>query len=520
MKLADSHGGRAGSLMATGRPIGADLPHAGAWLTLLVAMAVALRLNNLAGDLWLDEITTAIDSRRASLGELLTTYTFAGRHLLNSLLVRVSTELFGPSEWAIRLPAWLFGVAGVPATYFLARSVFNRREAMLTAGLVATSYHHVFFSLNARGYTGYLFFVTLGTAFLLRALESGRRRDWGLYAAAMWLAGATQLLAAFAAAAHALVVAAAWWKASRDGRGWRTGVRRAAGAGGLVALGWLLVYAPVLPQIAAYTATYEQPGLGFAAFSLEHLREWIRGLAVGFGAGTVVGGLLAAGLALLGSVAVLRWRPLFGLALLLPLVVQASYQLLAGHQISPRFYIWILPAGCLILIAAAALAARRAGESTAVRSRWTVRWTAMAPVLLVGLIAAASLTSLWSRRDVPKQASRASLDWILAHRQAGEPIAAVHLARWGLRFYGPRAGLAEGTDYAIVTSSAELAKLRQSGGRVWVVTTFHRALRLEHGEILAYLEDHFERVREFPATVGDAEVVIWLETQRPQTGAG
>ena len=51
----------------------------------------------------------------------------------------------------------------------------SRLEAAGAALILTVSYHHIWFSQNARGYTAVLFFVVLSTYALLRWLGSGGR---------------------------------------------------------------------------------------------------------------------------------------------------------------------------------------------------------------------------------------------------------------------------------------------------------------------------------------------------------
>src|SRR5690606_19861485 len=63
---------------------------------------------------------------------------FWGKPPLAFWLQALSIDLFGTSEFAIRLPAWLAGVAIAYLTFLLARLYWNRRIAM-TAVLVYVS---------------------------------------------------------------------------------------------------------------------------------------------------------------------------------------------------------------------------------------------------------------------------------------------------------------------------------------------------------------------------------------------
>ena len=64
----------------------------------------------------------------------------------------------------------------------LARLVYGNRAAVMTGLLLTLSWHHIWFSQNARGYTILLFGTVLATDLLLRALRDGLWRYWVGYA--------------------------------------------------------------------------------------------------------------------------------------------------------------------------------------------------------------------------------------------------------------------------------------------------------------------------------------------------
>jgi hypothetical protein len=127
----------------------------------LMGLAVVLRLMNLDSGLWFDEVVTLTEFVRLPAAELVRNYADQNQHPLFSLMAHGSVELFGESAWALRLPAALFGVATVGVLYGFAR-------------LLAVSYHHVWFSQNARGYTMLVFFALLGSWLFLENLHRPR----------------------------------------------------------------------------------------------------------------------------------------------------------------------------------------------------------------------------------------------------------------------------------------------------------------------------------------------------------
>lgn len=105
----------------------------------------------------------------------LVSYTLPNNHILHTLLVSASTFVFGNHPWAIRLPAFIAGVAMIPLTYVVAKRMFDDRTGLIASGLVASSSVLIELSTNARGYT------IVAAAFLaLLALAQGLT-DSGLW---------------------------------------------------------------------------------------------------------------------------------------------------------------------------------------------------------------------------------------------------------------------------------------------------------------------------------------------------
>ncbi|MBP8973759.1 MAG: glycosyltransferase family 39 protein, partial [Anaerolineae bacterium] len=86
-------------------------------------------------------------------------------------LMAVSIEALGQTAAAARLPWAIFGALTVPATYLLARRLFDARVGWCAALIVATLPVHLLFSRTAMDMTGDGLFMVLAFAFLARALR-------------------------------------------------------------------------------------------------------------------------------------------------------------------------------------------------------------------------------------------------------------------------------------------------------------------------------------------------------------
>ena len=125
--------------------------HALALLALALA-AVVLRLLFLGQDMRYDEADSYLMFASRSLLYGLSDYPEPNNHLLNTLLMHVSVQLFGDAPWALRLPALIAGVLVVPAAYWALRGWVGRWPALVAAGLCGGSSFLVHYSVNARGY--------------------------------------------------------------------------------------------------------------------------------------------------------------------------------------------------------------------------------------------------------------------------------------------------------------------------------------------------------------------------------
>ena len=111
----------------------------------------------------------------------LVSYTLPNNHVFHTLLVSVSTFLFGDHPWAIRLPAFLAGVAMIPLAFAAARRIHGDAAGLITAAFVASSSVLIEYSTNARGYT-IVAAIFLGLLALQPALLRGEARAWRWFA--------------------------------------------------------------------------------------------------------------------------------------------------------------------------------------------------------------------------------------------------------------------------------------------------------------------------------------------------
>jgi hypothetical protein len=142
-------------------------------VALITLAGAVLRAHYLSQPMRYDEALTYLAYASQPLARGLTRYDYPNNQLLHTLLVHVTTTVFGNYPWSLRLPAYSAGVALVPAWWWAVRGLYPGAAGLLTAGLVAGSSPLVEFSTNARGYMlvalDFGLLVGTGTALLRRA---------------------------------------------------------------------------------------------------------------------------------------------------------------------------------------------------------------------------------------------------------------------------------------------------------------------------------------------------------------
>jgi len=167
-------------------------------LTGIVLLAAFLRLGGLGSrSLWLDE-GAEYDAVHGSLGHLFDrVVNRESTPPLSYVYEWATTRVIGTSEFALRLPFALLGIALVPVMYLAARELAGRRAGLIAAALAACNPMLIWHAQDARAYTLLALLLT-GTIW---ALAAGRLWWWaGLAAGAL----ATHHFAVFTVAPEAV----------------------------------------------------------------------------------------------------------------------------------------------------------------------------------------------------------------------------------------------------------------------------------------------------------------------------
>lgn len=469
-------------------------------LTGFSAVALILRVWDLNSDLWIDEVFTLLDFVRQPAGVILTSFPSQNQHMLFSLLAHLSTSVFGESAWAIRLPSVIFGVGSIWAFFYLARYLFGNREALLGCALMTVSYHHIWYSQNARGYMGLLLFTLLATWCWLEAIDKNTKVWWFGYVISVVLGMWIHPTMAFVVVGHALVylIFLIYPRLASDKKD-RPSPERNAGLRPFVA--WALsvtvtlqLYALALPEFLTL-GLHEESKPSEWTNPLWVVTESILALKIGFGGIFVV--ILAAAFVGFGWLLLFRADRRAALIMTLPAILAGGSMVLLGHNIWPRFFFFSMGFGLIIVIhGATQLPAVVAGYLTPLRAYAAALGTCLALVLV-----AASMVTVPKNYKLPKQDFSGARNYVESERSKGDGIVAVSLAGvvYGRYLMPP---------WPVASSASDLETMERRSDSEWLIYTLPIEIKAFKPELWKVIERDYSVVKVFPGTLNGGEVFV------------
>ena len=476
-----------------GRGLLATLREGGWPLGTIVVIGAVARVIRLNSGLWTDEILALQRSFRLSLADIVTSFFGDTHHPLYSVFARISLLLFGESPWAVRLPAMVFGVATIAMTYAVARLTTSRRVALFASALLAVSYHHVWFSQNARGYTLIGLLALLSTWTLIRLLETPTWKLAVAYALCAALGAYTHLTMVFVAVGQALVAGVDLVRpqSARSRVDWRIPV----GAFFLAAIFTTVLYAPMLGQVIDFFVNQPSDLRGTSTPSWA-LGEAIRVLLTGLNASPLVATvILAAGsvIGIAGFVSTFQCNRNVALAFALPPLAVLAGALVGRGTMYPRFFFFA--AGSAVIIAVCGIFAINA----LLKSRWP-SLTSTPAIVLVSLVLLLSTASLGVNYRYPKQDFAGAMRYVLAEKAPDDVVGFAGVPG------DPYRNLF-GQDWPTVETVAQVDSLRRRG-RTWLIYTFPRYLRVGSPDVAEMVSRECHERAVFRGTVGGGDMII------------
>ena len=175
-------------------------------LSLLFATGAAVRFVCIAcKPFWFDECFSVEVARIGWLNFLHLLWWREANMSLYYVLLRIWLH-FGHTPFFIRSLSAIIAAATVPAIYWLARLLYDRRVALIAAALFAFNGYDVRYAQEARSYSLFVLLATLSSGFLIAWLQHPTRRNWRGYVVLSILAVYAHFYALLLIAVHGLVL--------------------------------------------------------------------------------------------------------------------------------------------------------------------------------------------------------------------------------------------------------------------------------------------------------------------------
>jgi len=136
----------------------------------IISLSFFLRLYHLGyHELWYDEILTI--KHIQNLPEKFNPPAYW-------ILLYFWVKLFGISKVSLRLPSLLFSFFSVVLTFFLGKSLFNKKVGIIASLFIGLSAFHIWYAQEARHYSMSLFFGTASSYLLFKAIKERKSKLW------------------------------------------------------------------------------------------------------------------------------------------------------------------------------------------------------------------------------------------------------------------------------------------------------------------------------------------------------
>lgn len=469
------------------------------WVIFLTFLGFFLRIIHLNTGIWYDEIVTLVRFVRPGLLDIISSYPSENQHMLYSILAHLSVSLFGEHIWSLRLPSVLFGTLSIPALYLLGSEIANKREGLLAAALLTFSYHHIWFSQNARGYSGLLFFTLVSTYVFLKALRTDHSSRWIKYAVISALGVYTHLTMVFVLMSHFIIFSWEFFHRYRQNLVRFDALKKPI-LWGFVSLGiiTLLLYSPALPEMFSHYLKEKIRIQSAWTNPFWTIAETIRGLKLGMG--KMVVGLLAGGcIFALGILSYFKENRVVLALLLFPGIIALAAVLITNHNIWPRFFFFMFGFVLLIIVRGAVefgnLAARFVSPEAKQSQRGLLYGT-----IIVGLFILLFIVSL-PRSYQPKQDYWGALRYVEANQGHYQQVLLAGLTVYPFQHYFQK-------PWQAVESEAQLDSLIREKKETWLLYTFPVFIQSRYPDVWEAIRDRFKVIKVFPGTIGDGDIFV------------
>lgn len=484
----------------------------------ILLIAAILRLVQLNSPLWYDEIYSVIHAFRIPTPEIIGAFEM-NNHIFYSLQAKVLVGMFGEHNWSVRLPAFVFGLATIAVTWALGKILVGSLQAHVTALLMTVSYHHVWFSQNARGYTELSFWCALAALLMIIGLRKRAKEHtlnvWIGCGLTVFAALITHLTTAFFVASMGLVYCGMLvirytdknnripenWKAPADLRGQLLPLAGFAFGGVLALIFYLPSFASLLTTVGAVSTEADATIIKEYENPLWSIMEVIRSFSL---SGFIAFGfaLTALSLIVVGGLDIARKFPTLPAIVFLHIPLSVLVLSLLSMRIWPRFF--FIDLGYLLLFLTHAVFLACASISQLAEQWLSIRLSSKVLCFLAtAAMLVVSVGLLMKNYLYPKQDLEGAVSFVEEQRQPGDKIIVYGWCAIPFLDYYQ-------TDWIEVKTVDDLRNVEATSERVWSVVGFPHRLSRELPELDATVKAEFEHVQSLPGTLGDGHVDIYL----------
>lgn len=150
-------------------------------LAVLTVFALFIRLLNIdkPSGLWYDEMLTYIVSSKTFPTGIIDTILKQDFHMpLYYFYVHFWMKIFGTNDIVLRLSSVVWGVATIPAFFYLGKEFKSEKFGYLLASIACLSPIMIYYSQEVRFYSMLMFFATISVICFIRLTEKPTRKDF------------------------------------------------------------------------------------------------------------------------------------------------------------------------------------------------------------------------------------------------------------------------------------------------------------------------------------------------------
>lgn len=152
-------------------------------LALIILLALLLRVYALGAEsMWLDEILSVNTAKRSIISIIEKESSGQAVHPpFYYIILHFWMKLFGDSDFSVRFPSVIFGVASIYVIFRVGKLIYNEKVGVISAFLLSISLFHIRYSQEARFYTLLTFLILLSNFYFIKLLKENNIKNAGIY---------------------------------------------------------------------------------------------------------------------------------------------------------------------------------------------------------------------------------------------------------------------------------------------------------------------------------------------------